>query len=320
MLIYDTICSNNAYTEHGFNISANELQTTGTFEYQYNILNPVGCDTIIKLNLYVVIKDTTILNATICEGDTYSQNGFNESKSGIYEQYLQNRFGCDSIVILELYVAKPSDTVYLLASICEGEAYSKNGFNASKTGTYIRNLQNYAGCDSVVVLDLTVNQNPDIKIIAITDNFCGDDFILLEIITNGDNFQWSTGSLENIITITEAGTYTATAFLGDCQKTAEYTVEHCPCEVWLPNFFSPNGDELNDVFIPVVHSVLTSFSMHIYDRWGQIVYKTDTYTPWDGTSKGRQASAGVYFCVITYSCAHNPTITLTKHGSITLVR
>ncbi|MCL2132224.1 MAG: gliding motility-associated C-terminal domain-containing protein, partial [Lentimicrobiaceae bacterium] len=71
---------------------------------------------------------------------------------------------------------------------------------------------------------------------------------------------------------------------------------------------------------PVVRANLASFSMYIYDRWGQIIYKTDSYTPWDGTCNGRYASAGVYFCVISYSCANEPEKIVNKQGSVTLLR
>ena len=42
------------------------------------------------------------------------------------------------------------------ATIVEGQVYNQNGFNESETGTYVQNLQNYQGCDSTVILNLTV--------------------------------------------------------------------------------------------------------------------------------------------------------------------
>jgi gliding motility-associated-like protein len=312
-LIFAAICEGDTYSQNGFNVS-----DSGTYErYLQNIF---GCDSLIILKLNVMKKDTFNIFASICEGETYQENGFNESDSGTYERYLQNRFGCDSLVILNLTVVKPSDTVHILASICEGETYSQNGFNETKSGTYTQNIQNYAGCDSVVVLDLTVNPKPEVEIVAISDNFCTKDYIELQIVTNADSFIWNTGRTENPITITKSGTYSATAYLGNCKKTAYYILDECPCELWLPNIFSPNNDGLNDIFVPVVHSNLTNFTMTIYDRWGQIIYVTHSLIGWDGTANGRHAAAGVYYCIVSYSCAHDPTKALTKHGSVTLVR
>jgi gliding motility-associated-like protein len=167
---------------------------------------------------------------------------------------------------------------------------------------------------------LTVKPSPNIEITARTNDFCEQDSIILQVITNGDTFVWNTGSSENQITITNAGTYTATSYIGDCEKTATYTVEECPCGLWLPNMFTPNNDGINDGFIPIVHSTLNSFSMSVFDRWGSLIYKTDSYTPWDGTHNGKSAAAGVYFCVISYTCANEPSKVHNKQGSITLIR
>ena len=319
VVIHDTICSNNAYKKHGFNIPANELQISGTFEFQDTIPSTTGCDTLVKLNLYVAPKDTAKFDVIICERETYQENGFNQSVSGKYEQYLQNRFGCDSLVILNLSV-ETKDTTIISDSICNGETYTQNGFNASTTGTYKQNLYNRFGCDSLVVLTLAVNPTPDIEITALSDGFCEKDFVIIQLITDGDSFQWNTGSIENLITITKSGVYTVTSFLGNCEQTATYTVEECPCSLWLPNAFTPNNDEINDVFAPVVFSNLANFSMYIYDRWGQVVYHTQHFTPWNGKINDKDASAGVYYCIIFYSCANNPSKTLTKHSSVTLIR
>ena len=312
IFIYDTICEGDIYSKNGFSESM-----SGSYSIIHQ--NSLGCDNIITLNLNVIEKDTFEIFATICEDETYSENGFNCSKTGTYFQSLKNSFGCDSLVILDLYVAS-KDTVRIFDTICEGETYFQNGFNKSQSGTYAQNLKNSFGCDSTVVLNLTVNPAPDIKIIPLSGNFCEHDFILLEITTNGDSFLWNTGSTENPITIKNSGTYTATAFMGDCKNTADYTLEACPCELWLPNVFTPNGDGINDAFSPVAYSVLTSFSMHIFDRWGSLIHMTDTLTPWDGRQNGKSASAGVYYCVIKYSCANEPSKIKTKHGSVTLVR
>jgi gliding motility-associated-like protein len=65
--------------------------------------------------------------------------------------------------------------------------------------------------------------------------------------------------------------------------------------VFIPNSFTPNYDGLNDVFVPVFSPYgldTRTFSMDIYDRWGQIIYSTVDYTKgWNGTlqNKGDQS-------------------------------
>jgi len=66
--------------------------------------------------------------------------------------------------------------------------------------------------------------------------------------------------------------------------------------VYIPNTFTPNGDNLNDIFsLKGVGLKLEGYSMEIFDRWGASLYFTrDIMKGWDGMVKGREASEGVY--------------------------
>ena len=109
--------------------------------------------------------ESTNLTAAICEGSAYTENGFNVSETGTYTQNLQTVNGCDSIVTLNLTVNTVEST-NLTAAICEGSAYTENGFNVSEAGTYTQNLQTINGCDSIVTLNLTINPVADTTIAA----------------------------------------------------------------------------------------------------------------------------------------------------------
>jgi gliding motility-associated-like protein len=314
--IFDTaICEGNTYSANGFNQSK-----TGT--YYKTLQNIKGCDSLIILNLKMINKDTTFLSDTICEGNTYSENGFNTSDAGIYTQNLFNRFNCDSTVILNLTVVQPPDTVFLSDSICNGETYKKHGFNVSKTDIYIKNLQNRFNCDSTVVLNLKVKPKPYVEISAITENFCEKDFMELEVHTDGTSIFWKTGSTDNPITIYKSGVYLVTAFLGNCEDTASYTVEECPCLAYIPNAFTPNGDGTNDVFRPSLscYETLKLYKLSIYDRWGNLIFWSSDYaTGWDGTTyKGGGCAEGVYNAVIEYTTSKNEHVV--KNIAITLLR
>ena len=143
------ICEGATYTENGFNVSE-----VGTYTQNLQTIN--GCDSIVTLTLTVNPVANTNLTAAICEGSSYTENGFNVSEAGTYTQNLQTVNGCDSIVTLTLNV-NPVANTNLTAAICEGSAYTENGFNASEAGTYTQNLQTIDGCDSIVTLNLSVN-------------------------------------------------------------------------------------------------------------------------------------------------------------------
>ena len=103
----------------------------------------------------VISNDIT---AAICQGETYAENGFNVSEAGVYTQNLQTINGCDSVVTLTLTV-NPVYSFTIDATINQGETYHGNGFEVSEAGTYTQNLQTVNGCDSVIVLNLTVNSS-----------------------------------------------------------------------------------------------------------------------------------------------------------------
>lgn len=71
--------------------------------------------------LYSIIIEasaiTTTINATIEEGETYSEFGFNESQAGTYTQTFTAENGCDSIVTLNLYVNVSIDDTEFLKEI-----------------------------------------------------------------------------------------------------------------------------------------------------------------------------------------------------------
>ena len=174
------ICEGTTYTENSFNVSE-------AGSYTQNLQTDNGCDSIVTLTLTVNPVASTNLSAAICEGTTYTENGFNASEAGTYTQNLQTINGCDSIVTLNLTVNPVANTT-LSASICEGSVYTENGFNASEAGTYTQNLQTVNGCDSIVTLNLTVNT------VASTD--------FMAAICEGTTYA------DNGFNASEAGTYT----------------------------------------------------------------------------------------------------------------
>ncbi|MCE3228159.1 MAG: hypothetical protein K0S32_2710 [Bacteroidetes bacterium] len=66
--------------------------------------------------------------------------------------------------------------------------------------------------------------------------------------------------------------------------------------VYIPNTFTPNNDNLNDIFsVKGIGLKMEGYSMEIFDRWGSLMYSTrDILKGWDGTAKGQPAQNGVY--------------------------
>ncbi len=67
--------------------------------------------------------------------------------------------------------------------------------------------------------------------------------------------------------------------------------------VFYPNAFTPNGDELNDTF-QVQGQYIVGFEMKVYNRWGELVFTSnDPANGWDGSFRGNLAPEGTYVFV-----------------------
>jgi trimeric autotransporter adhesin len=105
----------------------------------------------------------------------------------------------------------------------------------------------------------------------------------------------------------EAGSYTIVLVAnndGGCVDTARLTVQVEDELIFhVPNAFTPDGDEYNNTFQPVFHSGYDpfSFTMTIYNRWGEIVFEThDVTIGWDGDYNGSTSKEGVYTWTIQF--------------------
>jgi gliding motility-associated-like protein len=65
--------------------------------------------------------------------------------------------------------------------------------------------------------------------------------------------------------------------------------------IFVPNTFTPNGDERNNTFQPIIPVPVSSFNMKIYNRWGEIVFESyDPSASWDGYYNGHLVQDGTY--------------------------
>ncbi|MBM3186789.1 MAG: gliding motility-associated C-terminal domain-containing protein, partial [Bacteroidetes bacterium] len=114
-----------------------------------------GCDSIVTSVVFMLPVIKTNINATICSGSTYSFNGTPVSLEGVYEDTLATAEGCDSIIILSLFVTPPNSS-YEVAEICIGESYTHGNQTYTASGIYQDTVLTAAGCDSLSILELSV--------------------------------------------------------------------------------------------------------------------------------------------------------------------
>lgn len=173
-----------------------------------------------------------------------------------------------------------------------------------------------APCPLVLAIDSSCEESKNLLSWNNPNTTCSDDavyYILYHTAT--DNGEFSV--LDTISPITQtfflhdslssiAGCYAVTAvdsFGNESNFSNIVCVDNCPL-YQLPNVFTPNGDNQNDFFTPLIpYRYIKEIDIKIYNRWGTEVFRTtDPKIMWDGTSQQTKmlCSDGVYYyvCVV----------------------
>src|SRR5690606_18813705 len=93
---------------------------------------------------------------------------------------------------------------------------------------------------------------------------------------------------------------------------------------FIPNVFSPNGDNVNDVFavLPSSDAEIIGMEGSIFDRWGDLVYGSSGLTfQWDGRMAGTPMNPAVYVYIIQITYRRGPDVVIARlAGDVTLMR
>lgn len=127
--------------------------------------------------------------------------------------------------------------------------------------------------------------------------FDGADFDLIETITISSDTEY-----EHFPDFGVAGCYAVTAldtFFNESAFSNIVCKDNCPFYE-LPNVFTPNGDNQNDIFTPFPYCFVDRIELQVFNRWGNLVFETsDPDINWDGKNLNEQDLAeGVYY----YTC------------------
>jgi gliding motility-associated-like protein len=103
-----------------------------------------------------------------------------------------------------------------------------------------------------------------------------------------------------------------------CQSTDSVLLKP-PAQFHFPNAFTPDGDGINDLFLPVGAEIY-EYQLEIFDRWGELIHSSaDVNMPWDGSVNGSGAAmTGVY--VYKYRVSGLYFAPLEGYGHVTLLR
>lgn len=143
--------------------NGNIYTESGTYYDTLQTIN--GCDSIEVI--HVILAEPTIYFQTdtlLCYGEECEWRDKYYTQEGTYHDTIYNMMDCDSIIYtLNLkYHPQPALPTQESVTICFGDTLLWNNQLYTTSGTYTVTLQNSVGCDSIVILNLTVQPQPEI--------------------------------------------------------------------------------------------------------------------------------------------------------------
>ena len=153
--------------------------------------------------------------------------------------------------------------------------------------------------------------------------------------SGADTYEWffgdggSSNAIDPSHTYTEglAGTYTvsltATNSIG-CSDTYESAVSiEAPVIYYVPNVFTPDGDEFNETFQPVFTTGYEPYDFHltIFNRWGELIFESyNSIAGWNGTYGNQGLVAdGVYVWQIDFGLSSSDE-RIVDRGTVTVLK
>lgn len=205
-------------------------------------------------------------------------------------------------------------------------ASSSNTTTISAGGNYTVTVTDINGCSSTA--SSIVTESPQLGSFTLADTVtnCYAQPVTLDATTaNASSYLWSTNESTPTITASTSGVYTVTVTnsCGTQTHSVEAVVEVCACDFVLPSAFTPNGDATNDDYkIAFLCQNISSFTMRIYNRWGEKVFESNDYTiGWDGKYKGDAQPTDTYsvYIDVDYTESNGEAKRLSKISSISLL-
>jgi gliding motility-associated-like protein len=281
-----TICSSQLpYTWNGQTVTAG-----GTGVATQTIQDPTGCDV------------TTTLNLTVTNAPTIAFN--------------VNYTPCipAEVVVTPASTQPNLNYTWIMNGAVIGNSNSAFNLNINNAGCYdlTLNISTPDGCTSTSFLQpaFCVDQSPiaNFTYPGEANSTATGDVQTTNLSSNATSYHWvvSNGASSTEVSplLPFSGTtgvhsvtlyaYSANGCVDSITKTISVKEEII---FYIPNSFTPDGDEFNHLFGPVITSGidLHNYKFSIYNRWGEMIFESnDASVPWDGTYKGKMVQDGTY--------------------------
>lgn len=171
------------------------------------------------------------------------------------------------------------------------------------SGTYWVRLTDQSGCVNTDTVNVGSSKPPE-AFLPNDTTICSGEILDLSPLQPFKTYKWSTGEYGNSIQVANAGKYSLEVVdKNGCTGNDSIRVKTktCQTEIFFPNAFTPNKDGLNDNFKPLIVARPVSYQFTIYNRWGQLIFRTsEPNKGWDGMLGNSEQEPGAY----VWKCAY----------------
>jgi gliding motility-associated-like protein len=198
-------------------------------------------------------------------------------------------------------------------SITSGSILDLGPLSVDAAGDYNVTGINLSGCATTEVVDVVVNPNPKPQL-SVEGDICLKQPVVLTTESAYSEYTWQDGSTMPELQVDTAGFYWVTVTdINNC-KASDSIMVICDSlifeelSIWLPNAFSPDGDNVNDVFRAkcTPDGVPVTFRMLIFNKWGEQIFSSDDIAMgWDGKFKGQACPSDLYTWIVTFTAPVN---------------
>ncbi|MCH2223633.1 MAG: PKD domain-containing protein [Crocinitomicaceae bacterium] len=234
------------------------------------------------------------------------------------------------------------DPVTLNANIPNG-VWSGSGITDANLGIFspssangVNQVINYTvtldNCIASVPITVTVLDLPIVDLGNDITHCVSEELLLSVDISDADQVIWWNGVSENQ-QIMSFDNYTpgdeaainveVSNSCGSMSDDLIVEIIDCDIYVYVPNSFTPDGNEFNQVFTPsVVGDYISTYELQIFNRWGQRIFQSfDLTEGWDGSFNGENVQDGIYTwkMKIEYSVSEKKKVA-EYNGHVNLIR
>ncbi|MBC8034490.1 MAG: gliding motility-associated C-terminal domain-containing protein [Chitinophagaceae bacterium] len=289
--------------------------------------------------------DSAVLDA----GPGFSQYSWNNGssqqrlvayRSGLYTITGITAQGCRSADSLRIHsvFANPVVNLGIDSVVCDGtirtldagnfQSYSWNTGSVnrtmpiSQTGIYSVIVSDNNNCKGADTIAINTKIIPPAGFLAPDTSICSYGKLILSSNDIYSAYRWNTNDNNASITISKAGLYwleVEDEYRCKGRDSILIALKDCLKGFYIPTAFTPNSDGKNDLFRPLIFGTLVKYEFTIFNRWGQMVFRSSDYSKgWNGMIGGSIQLNGGFAWVCTYQFEGEKTVT--EKGTVLLIR